>query len=48
MPKNIMQYELLISCPGDIKEEVDIIHEIVQQFNSQFSKALEIRIQEKH
>lgn len=48
MPKNITQYELLISCPGDVKEEVDIIHEVVQQFNSQFSKTLGIMIQERH
>lgn len=48
MPKNIMQYEILISCPGDVKEEVEIIHEIVHKFNSEFSKTLRIMIQERH
>lgn len=48
MNQGITEYELLISCPGDVKQEVDIIHEIVQQFNSQFSATLKIRIQERH
>lgn len=48
MPKNVTQYELLISCPGDVKKEVDIIHEVVHKFNSEFSKTLGIMIQERH
>lgn len=48
MPKRITQYELLISCPGDVKDEINIIHEVVSKFNSEFSNALEIMIQERH
>lgn len=48
MPKNITQYDLLISCPGDITNEIDIIEDSVSQFNSQFSDALGISIRTKH
>lgn len=27
MPKNITQYDLLISCPGDITDEIGIVEE---------------------
>lgn len=48
MPKNVTQYDLLISCPGDITDEVNIIEEVVENFNQQFSKSLEVLIQTRH
>lgn len=48
MPKNIVQYDLLISCPGDIKNEISIIEDAVSQFNTQFSNALGINIRTKY
>lgn len=48
MPKNVIQYDLLISCPGDIISEVDIIENAVSQFNTQFSDALGISVRTKH
>lgn len=48
MPKNVTQYDLLISCPGDITTEIDIIEGAVSQFNTQFSDALGISIRTKH
>ena len=48
MPKNVVQYDLLISCPGDITSEIDIIENDVSQFNTQFSDALGISIRTKH
>lgn len=48
MPKNIVQYDLLISCPGDITNEISIIEDAVSQFNTQFSDALGISIRTKH
>ena len=48
MPKNIIQYDLLISCPGDITSEISIIEDAVSQFNAQFSDALGISIRTKH
>ena len=40
MPKNITQYNLLISCPGDITNEIKIIEEVVEKFNQQFTNSL--------
>lgn len=48
MPKNVVQYDLLISCPGDIKTEIGIIEDAVEQFNTQFSDVLGISIRTKH
>lgn len=48
MPSNVTMYNLLISCPGDIQAELDIIQEAVEQFNQQFSATLGIAIQTKH
>ena len=48
MSKNIIQYDLLISCPGDITSEINIIENSVSQFNSQFSDALGISVRTKH
>ena len=48
MPKNITQYDLLISCPGDVFDEVNIITEVVANFNQQFSNSLGIAIQPRH
>lgn len=48
MPKNIVQYDLLISCPGDITNEIDIIEKVVSQFNEQFSDTLGISIRTRH
>lgn len=48
MPKNVVQYDLLISCPGDITTEISIIEDAVSQFNTQFSDALGISVRTKH
>ena len=48
MPKNMLQYDLLISCPGDIQNEIDIIDKVVSQFNNQFSDTLGISIRTKY
>ena len=48
MPKNITQYDLLISCPGDITEEIKIINEAVQKFNDLYSDTLGISVRTKH
>lgn len=48
MPKNITQYELLISCPGDVKEELQVINRCVDRFNEMYSKALSINIITRH
>lgn len=48
MPQNVTQYDLLISCPGDIKEEIKVINRTVQKFNDQFSDTLGISIRTRH
>ena len=48
MPQNVIQYDLLISCPGDIKEEIEVINRTVQKFNDQFSDTLGISIRTRH
>lgn len=48
MPQNVTQYDLLISCPSDIKDEIDIINRTVQKFNDQFSDTLGISIRTRH
>lgn len=48
MPKSVTQYDLLISCPGDITDEIDIINNAVDKFNQQFSDVLNISIRSRH
>ena len=48
MPTNVTRYQLLISCPGDVKEEVQIIKDAVSKFNSTFTDTLDIMLQVKH
>lgn len=48
MPKNITQYNLLISCPGDITDEIKIIEEVVEKFNQQFTNSLGLSILSRH
>ena len=48
MPKNITQYNLLISCPGDIQTEIEQINRAVDDFNERYSDVLGISIRPKH
>ena len=48
MPKNISQYDLLISCPGDISTELQVIKDAVEKFNTIFTDSLGISIRTKH
>lgn len=48
MPKNIIQYNLLISCPDDVNEKIEVIEKAVKKFNDQFSDILGIYIRTKH
>lgn len=48
MPKNITQYDLLISCPSDVQDEILLIDDVVNQFNTQFTDTLGIAIRTKH
>lgn len=48
MPKNVVQYSLLISCPSDVKEELAMINETVEDFNRMFGSTNNIQVITKH
>ena len=48
MPTNVTRYQLLISCPGDVKDEVQIIKDAVNKFNSSLTDTLDIMLQVRH
>ena len=48
MAQNVTLYTLLISCPGDIKEEVTLIESAVDEFNELYAETLGITIKTRH
>jgi len=48
MPRNITQYNLLISCPSDVVDEIEIIEEIVKDFNLAYNDVLGLSILVRH
>ena len=48
MPISVNQYKLLISCPGDVVNEIKIIREVIDNFNQQFSETWGVNILPKH
>lgn len=48
MAKQVTQFELLISCPSDVKEELEIIKETVEIFNRMYGAVNNASIVTKH
>ena len=48
MSRNIREYDLLISCPGDIQNEVELVEKVVADFNERYSSILGISIHPKY
>lgn len=48
MKKLFLHYEFLISCPSDIKKEIDIIVEEISKYNDTEGRDKDIYIQHKH
>ena len=48
MPKSVTEYDILISCPGDVNDTVPLINEVLQQFNDTYTDVLAIRLIPKH
>ncbi|RKJ45385.1 hypothetical protein D7X98_07455 [bacterium 1XD8-76] len=48
MAQNVTLYNLLISCPGDIKGEVALIESAVDEFNELYADPLGITIRTRH
>lgn len=45
MPKKATIYTILISCPSDVKEEIEIIKEVLKGFNENFGKNIGISLE---
>ena len=48
MAQNVTLYNLLISCPGDVREEVALIEAAVEEFNELYAETLGITIKTRH
>ncbi|CDQ41947.1 hypothetical protein [Virgibacillus salexigens] len=48
MPKHLTQYDILISCPGDVKQELEIIEKALKKFNEQIGKIYNIHLNTVH
>lgn len=48
MAQNVTLYNLLISCPGDVKDELAIIESAVEEFNDLYAEPLGITIKTRH
>lgn len=48
MARSVTQYDLLISCPGDVQKEISIIKEVVDEFNRNFGEFNLINVACKH
>lgn len=48
MAQNVTLYNLLISCPGDVKSEIKLVEEAVDEFNELYAEPLGVAIQTRH
>lgn len=48
MPRTTLTYDLLLSCPGDVINEQEIVQKVIDDFNSTFGKRLNTNIQYRH
>lgn len=48
MPSNITAYDLLISCPSDVAEYVDLLEQEVLRFNSFYGRSNNIIVRTRH
>ena len=48
MASNVTVYDLLISCPGDVKDAVNVINEVVESFNQKYISTLNIGIRTRY
>jgi len=48
MPKNIKVYDLLISCPSDVAEYVDMLEKEIIHFNNFFGRSNDIIVRTRH
>src|SRR5699024_2391388 len=44
----ITQYSILISCPGDVQEELNVIKQVIENFNKTIGEANNVSLAVKH
>ena len=44
MPEKFTKYKLLISCPGDVEEDIKIIEKVIKKFNRTTGKKINVKI----
>ena len=47
MANDVRMYDMLISCPGDVEVAVDIIKDVIDNFNQQYMDTLGIGIRRR-
>lgn len=48
MSRDVTLYNLLISCPGDVKDEISLIESAVKEFNELYAEPLGVTVQTRH
>lgn len=48
MAKQVTQYSILLSCPSDVKDELNVVNDTVTNFNRLFGEANSIDLKVKH
>lgn len=48
MTKNIKRIDLLLSCPGDVQDELVIVNEVVQKYNNEVGRSKDVFIDVRH
>ncbi len=48
MSQHVTLYNLLVSCPGDVKDEIKLIESAVDEFNELYAEPLGITIKTRH
>lgn len=48
MANDVRMYDMLISCPGDVEDAVDVIRDVIDNFNQQFNDTLLIGIRPRY
>lgn len=48
MVRLITQYTILVSCPGDVEEELEVINQVIDSFNKSIGEANNVNLAVKH
>jgi len=48
MPKNKTSFDILLSCPGDLNDQIDIVRRCVNRFNETIGRQNNVVLELKH